>query len=259
MILCQRCSEQSSDASHQKMKVVHAVLLFAALTEAASCPFAKRYIFVDNALNWSSALTICRRNFLDLATINSEADRVNIKNPNIAQRWIGLSRSLQETNFTQWSDGSNIEFTNWTSGEPKHLNNYLCVTLYESTFAVENCSKSLLFICYKWIPQIIMVQEMMNWEDALNYYRTHYSDLVSLNANDLIAIKKTNLTNPSPSLWTGLRFMNDLWFWVDQELLGSLLSMPSCPTRLFHCGALEADSYILESRNCSDKTAFICY
>ncbi|KAK2814943.1 hypothetical protein Q7C36_023209 [Tachysurus vachellii] len=97
------------------------------------------------------------------------------------------------------------------------------------------------------MPKIIVPQQKMNWEDALNYCRTYYKDLVSLSTDDdLRAVKAANQTYQSPSLWTGLRFINGLWFWVNNKTLGNLISVSSCPTRPFQCGALKTeDSLIL--------------
>ncbi|GAA6094504.1 C-type mannose receptor 2-like [Tachysurus ichikawai] len=240
------------------MKAVHAVLLFAALTGAATCLFTRKYSFVTNAKDWNSAMTFCRKHYVDLATINSEIS--GVKNFSTAKTWIGLRRSSLEANF-MWSDGSDVEYTNWKTGEPTNSNIYLCVYLYMYTsFVVENCSKTLPFICYTWMPKIIVPQQKMNWEDALNYCRTYYQDLVSLSTDDdLRAVKTTNQTYQSPSLWTGLRFINGLWFWVNNETLGNLTSMSSCPTRPFQCGALKTEGYILESMNCNEEMNFLCY
>lgn len=79
VISSQSCSEQSSNTSYQKMKAVHAVLLFAAITGAATCLFVRRYVVVHGALNWTDAQTYCRNHYEDLATINSLEELYNIE------------------------------------------------------------------------------------------------------------------------------------------------------------------------------------
>lgn len=246
------------------MKAVHAVLLFAALTGATTCLFIRKYIFVDSALKWTDAQKYCRNYYVDLSTINSLEELDNFNTDAIGYlteySWIGLSRSLYNTVYTQWSDGTKLEFTAWTPSEPKTQKNFLCVYVYKSAFAAEKCSVSLPFFCYKWVPQITVVQEMMNWEKAFGYCRMHYNDLISLTTvKDLLALETMNITTQTPSVWTGLRFMDGLWFWVNQEPLGNLISVSSCPVKPFHCGALKARGYILENRNCNEEMTFICY
>ncbi|KAK3505697.1 hypothetical protein QTP70_004432, partial [Hemibagrus guttatus] len=41
----------------------------------------------------------------------------------------------------------------------------------------DDCTNVNSFFCYTWQPQLFVVQEMMNWEEALVHCRTHYTDL----------------------------------------------------------------------------------
>lgn len=243
---------------------VHAVLLFAALTGAATCLFIRRNIFVDHTLSWTDAQTYCRNNYVDMSTINSLVELDNFQLDATAyltvRSWIGLSRSQQDTGYSRWSDGSRLEFTAWKPGEPKGISGYLCVNIYEAAFAAADCSKRLPFFCYMWVPQVTLVKEIMNWKEALEYCRMHYTDMISLTSTqDLLVLKTMLKTNHTSNLWTGLRYMDGIWFWVNQEPLGYLTSVPSCPIRPFHCGALTAGGNLLESQNCSEKMIFICY
>ncbi|TSK98386.1 C-type lectin domain family 2 member L [Bagarius yarrelli] len=240
------------------MKAVHAVLLFAVLTGAASCAFTRKYIFVYTALDWHGAQTYCRTHYVDLSTINSVSEMETVSSYLNKASWIGLSGSLR-TDQAQWSDGSDLEFAAWQT-RYSIKGDFFCAYLYKSAFVKEDCLVSLPFCCYKWEPEIIVVQQMMNWEGALKFCRTHYTDLVSLTSKaDLHSVRTVIRNNESASLWTGLRFLDGLWFWVNQEPLENLVTLSPCPARPFHCGALKVNDYTLETRNCNENMAFICY
>lgn len=251
----QVCSEQSTNTSHQKMKAVHNVLLFAALTGGATCLFNRSYTIVKQSLTWTDAQTYCRKNFVDLSTFQAE---MNISACQSHHCWIGLSKKPQETAFTRWSDGSKLEFTAWQNGEPSGLSSNHCVTVVHSYWANYNCTIPLNFICYKWVPRLIVVEQMLSWEDALKYCRKYYTDIISLTTKlDLFAVNR--MTIATPNVWTGLRFMDGQWFWVNKNPLWNLTSLPSCPIRPYLCGALKSGGDTLENRDCNEKMKFICY
>ncbi|KAF7704816.1 hypothetical protein HF521_021888 [Silurus meridionalis] len=105
---------------------------------------------------------------------------------------------------------------------------------------------------------MIVVQEMKNWEDALVHCRTHYTDLISITSEtDQYAVNSMITDIQTPTFWTGLRFMNGIWFWVNHQQ--TLPSMPSCPIRPFHCGAQNVQAGVWENRDCSETMNFICY
>lgn len=208
-------------------------------------------------MTWTEAQTYCRDKFIDLSTFEK---RVDILNCEYDQCWIGLSKGPMEPYFTQWSDGSRIKSAAWEDGEPGDTSINDCVTVLNASWLTENCTASLNFVCYKWVPKIILVQQMLNWEDALAYCRTHYTDLISLNTElDLFAANMTSIQSQTPTLWTGLRFMDGVWFWVNKQPVQKLTIMPSCPMRPYQCGALKSGSYVLENKDCNEKMNFICY
>lgn len=238
------------------MKAFRSVLLFAASVEAATCLFSRQNIFINGSLDWTSAQTYCRNNHVDLLTISKQVKNFNCVDQ---QCWIGLSKNPQETAFTRWSDGSILNFTAWKQGEPSDLEVSHCVALIKTTWTAHSCTEPLKFLCYEWVPRLIMVEEMMNWEEALEYCRINYSDLVSLSTDeDLAVVNLMIMKSQTIKVWTGLRFMAGQWFWVNQEPVQKLASLPSCPIKPFHCGALEAGG-VLENRDCSEKRNFLCY
>ncbi|XP_058231940.1 macrophage mannose receptor 1-like [Hemibagrus wyckioides] len=239
------------------MKAFHSVLLFATLTETAVCLFTRSFVSVNKFFTWVDAQTYCRNKYVDMATI----PKLTTFDACITKPcWIGLRKQPQENFFSQWSDESKVQFTSWGYSEPSNLSTSHCVTTIESNWFSSDCAMLLNFICYKWVPRLIMVKEMMTWEEALNYCRTNYSDLVSLsNERDFAAARIMSKNSQTPKVWTGLHFIDHLWFWVNHQPLGNLTSLPSCPIKPFRCGALEAGSEVLENRDCNEKRNFLCY
>lgn len=242
------------------MKAAQAVLLFEALIGLTTCLFHRTYTFVQLSLSWTDAQAYCRKNYVDLLTITSQGDLSRLKNneESSMQSWIGLSKKPQETVYTQWSDGSELTFSAWKGIEPSNLKTFHCVTIINSGFAAYNCTSALMFYCYKWSPDVVVVQEMMKWEEALTYCRMHYMDLVSITTETDQYVVMKSLKNQTSSVWTGLRFMNGLWFWVNQKTLQSPSSLPICPVRPFLCGSI-TNSGVLRNGNCNEKMRFICY
>ncbi|KAK3525810.1 hypothetical protein QTP70_010318 [Hemibagrus guttatus] len=118
------------------------------------------------------------------------------------------------------------------------------------------------FICYTWKPELIVVQEMKTWEEALKYCRSNYTDLVSFTTEiDYLAVYRKVTEIQTRSFWTSLRFLDGSWYWVNQIIMyeHNLSFLPSCPTPSFHCGSRKAESNVLENRNCEEKMNFVCY
>ncbi|KAF4081779.1 hypothetical protein AMELA_G00165240 [Ameiurus melas] len=259
-----------------KMKALLSVLVLAALTGAATALFWRKYIYVDQQLNWNDAQKYCREKYTDLATFETKEEQDRYQNNLRTDKlcWIGLSRNSNTIKFTQWSDGSLSGFQQWSLNEPSGDNKKNCVYIQSfwinvyipfSWWTSHDCKDSLNFICYTWKPDLILVQEMKTWEEALNYCRINYTDLVSLNMEiDQKAVNSMSNETLTPSFWTGLRFLDGSWFWVNQVLmykqsLRSLSVMPSCPAPRFRCGAQNARDNVLENRDCEEKMNFICY
>ncbi|KAK3563807.1 hypothetical protein QTP86_034657 [Hemibagrus guttatus] len=175
--------------------------------------------------------------------------------------WIGLTKGTTEETFTQWSDGSVLGFSKWNHKQPDNPDTEDCVQTSNNGWSDEDCNKDFTAYCYTWEPQVIVVQEMKNWEEALVHCRTHYTDLVRLTTErDLILVNKRSMEIQTPTFWTSLRFMDGLWYWVNQtSLVSDETSLPSCPARPFRCGARNIKDGVWENRDCEEKMNFICY
>ncbi|XP_068164929.1 macrophage mannose receptor 1-like [Antennarius striatus] len=101
------------------------------------------FVKVDIPLPWSNALTFCRENHVDLASIRNRQENEIIANLSAGDTvWIGLHGGRV------WSDGSSSPFRQWASGEPNSITNR-CVAARESgLWSDEDCCRSFPFICY---------------------------------------------------------------------------------------------------------------
>ncbi|XP_034161361.2 snaclec agglucetin subunit alpha-2-like [Pangasianodon hypophthalmus] len=220
----------------------------------------REYIFISTPLGWREAQSYCRRYYKDLATITTmeENKRLVESGSGSYENWIGLRRT---SGTWTWSDGEPLTFPNWfgdISVFPIYWDN-CAVTSYDySGFLVNyDCRTGRKFYCYRFL---ILVKENKTWQEAQKYCRTHYTGLASvISETSLRQLKLETVQTQTESVWTGLRFVNGIWFWVSGEQLGSLVSMPSCPALSYRCGALNTTTNTLKNRNCNDRLNFICY
>lgn len=253
----------SSTPEWEKMKVL-SVLLVAALTTAATAMFWRKYIKVDQYMNWNDAQAYCRKNYVDLAIIEAKWELYNFRQdvPFFRPSWIGNSENSSMEN--EWVNASLLDFTVSWLKEPTASNTCVSVELYY-IFAVKSfsdCAERQNFICYTWKPDLIMVQEMKTWEEALKYCRLNYTDLVSFTTKrDYLAVNRKVTGIWTHSFWTSLRFLDGSWYWVNPifSYEENLSFLPSCPAPSLRCGSRKAESNVLENRNCEEKMNFICY
>ncbi|XP_029111853.1 macrophage mannose receptor 1-like [Scleropages formosus] len=189
--------------------------------------FSAEIYFVNMNKSWNEAQSYCREKYTDLVTIdnpeemNRVINRVNLTGYT-GPAWIGLEKgnswnwqwSLEERLL--YSDGQ-TGFSNWDSGQP---NNYQgkehCVQMCSSgKWKDISCENTFSFVCYN-VP-LILVQENKTWNEALNYCRQKYVDLVSVHDDKMqqwVARMAENAT--SDHVWLGLRFscFLNFWFWV---------------------------------------------
>nr|XP_023695242.1 macrophage mannose receptor 1-like [Paramormyrops kingsleyae] len=134
--------------------------------------------------------------------------------------WIGLFRDTWG-----WSDLSNSSFRNWNIGKnnENHENdeNKACALAQVSlngTWTITPCDKKHPFVCYD--DNLILVNNNMTWNEALNYCRTHHLDLASVH-NEEIQYWVSRMAEKASTdhVWLGLRFSCSLnfWFWVSAE------------------------------------------
>ncbi|XP_055041028.2 L-selectin-like [Misgurnus anguillicaudatus] len=127
----------------------------------------------------------------------------------------------------------------------------------------EDCSEPRSFFCSTPVRSMILVSEPKSWEEALDYCRGRYVDLVSLTSDkeQVAAVRKIQSVQ-NGYVWTGLRFLSGSWFWVygDSLQYENWLDkgQKQCPGNL-RCGALAVASGKWEPRSCEEKLNFLCF
>uniref|UniRef100_A0A3B1IU24 C-type lectin domain-containing protein n=1 Tax=Astyanax mexicanus TaxID=7994 RepID=A0A3B1IU24_ASTMX len=96
------------------------------------------------------------------------------------------------------------------------VQNKTCVVTFSKTGVCFNlpCSYNFSFYCMN-VYEVVLVQQNKTWQNALDYCRQHYTDLVSLKADNWMkeAVKVTKAAQTA-HVWTGLRFLSGQWFWA---------------------------------------------
>nr|XP_055033506.1 lymphocyte antigen 75-like [Misgurnus anguillicaudatus] len=246
------------------MKIVVFALLLSAHCELTTALIKQHFYSGTKSLTWTQAQSYCRVYYYDLSSLDSREEiaalsaistsTLFILNPFI---WVGLR--LISANNWQWSNGANSSFIIWAPGEPNEPGGDICAAYKNGSLYDFPCTDSYSYYCYKWDPKLIVVKENKSWEDALQYCRTHHTDLASL-PTKFHLMQAKEATADTSSVWTGLRFMARSWFWLSGESLGYVSAqLPACPAKNIYCGSLNLKAQSWEIRDCMEELNFVCY
>ncbi|KAK3569759.1 hypothetical protein QTP86_004187 [Hemibagrus guttatus] len=222
----------------------------------------------NDYINWNHARFYCRIHYKDLATLNTSKDYqliAEVEKPNLSG-WIGLYRENVANNIWKWSDGQLPTLVNWETGWPLVSSSAAkknCSILLNGRFKNDPCDVNHPFYCYR---HLILVNESKTWEKALQYCNIIYTGLAALPfVNQVLRAKEELKLSQTDSVWTGLRFINGNWFWLNGEPIdtgnpnGTLLSLPECPAKPYCCGAFNTKTNIWENRDCNETLNFLCW
>nr|XP_055033645.1 lymphocyte antigen 75-like [Misgurnus anguillicaudatus] len=243
------------------MKIVVFALFLSAHYELTTA-LKRKHFYITNAMTWIDAQSYCRDDYVDLSSADNLEDITALTTASgttglFISNWIGL-KEISANNW-EWSDGSQGSFINWAGGEPNENSNNSCVLICGGLLFDYSCSCQTFFFCYKWDTELIVVKENKSWEDALQYCRTHHTDLASL-PTDLHLIQAKQTTADTSGVWTGLRFLAGSWFWLSDEDQGYVsVQLPACPANYTYCGSLNLKTKRWENRNCMEELNFVCY
>lgn len=112
------------------------------------CSAARRlYHFLNTPRTWSEAQSFCKKNYVDLATVDNMEENMQlietIGNADVSGIWIGLERS--GTKWWVWSDGiGEVDVYSWTP--PEH-HGFCVVVKPDIYWFARQCSESLPFMC----------------------------------------------------------------------------------------------------------------
>ncbi|KAM6949487.1 ladderlectin-like [Aplochiton taeniatus] len=103
-------------------------------------------------MNWITAQSYCRQNYLDLARVRNEAENQVVNQLMVSgfdRVWIGFFREP----WSSWSDGSKSSFRNWKKGTPDNAGGAgeNCAAASVSNGGQWNdwrCDSNFTFVCY---------------------------------------------------------------------------------------------------------------
>ncbi|KAF0031997.1 hypothetical protein F2P81_016552 [Scophthalmus maximus] len=138
---------------------------------------------------------------------------------NSSEVWIGLFDEIK----WRWSDGytgSGADYRKWelSYNEPNFYEaGEFCVTIDNDRGWYDAfCTGQYPFMCYNGSmldPHFDYVNEYMNWSDAQNYCREHFTDLATVR-NDTENLKIHKLLTENKDSWIGL-FRDPHFYWSD--------------------------------------------
>uniref|UniRef100_A0A672LBN2 C-type lectin domain-containing protein n=1 Tax=Sinocyclocheilus grahami TaxID=75366 RepID=A0A672LBN2_SINGR len=113
----------------------------------------RMFYFVPKSMSWSDAQMHCRRNYIDLATIDEQTDldemmRV-IRQFHNGDVWTGLSRTDSNAPWV-WSDQSSSTFMPWAPNQPNNWESsqYCVVVTQEVKLNDLDCKGTRPSVCY---------------------------------------------------------------------------------------------------------------
>ncbi|XP_072170097.1 alpha-N-acetylgalactosamine-specific lectin-like [Diadema setosum] len=115
------------------------------------------YRVIGSPLNWLDAGTACRNYGGELASIQDGAEntfvydlwRTQTRSPS-GGFWIGLHDRYTEGLY-QWSDGTEVTYSNWDPKQPDNKNNEDCIHIIYGSLQWNDadCGTGLSYICKK--------------------------------------------------------------------------------------------------------------
>ncbi|KAF5893030.1 putative C-type lectin domain family 20 member A isoform X1, partial [Clarias magur] len=121
------------------------------LSLVLSVPY--RIHLIQQGKTWKDAHAYCRANHIDLATINSSVNMVELQNEAQKQNfsasaWIGLDTNI---NSWHWSFRNEMlgSFISWSTSQPDNWSgDERCVFTKNGEWSDAPCDTLLFFVCY---------------------------------------------------------------------------------------------------------------
>ncbi|MBN3300532.1 MRC2 protein, partial [Amia calva] len=224
--------------------------------------FTWRYKLVNEPKPWAEARAHCIENITELVKIEDQSENGIVRMTAMGKEvWIGLKKYA-----LKWSDGAAVTFFHLFRNQSEYdYYNQKCVYDNRQDWVYSNCSSEFPFFCYTDIKNITLVKLNKTWEEALDYCRSHHTDLISsTSAVDQYLILKEAEGAQSSYVWLGLRLslISGSWFWVNREPMvynnGMQGGHDKCPDSNY-CGAMSTEDGIWTNSSCGERMNFICY
>ncbi|RWS23357.1 hypothetical protein B4U80_13394 [Leptotrombidium deliense] len=113
----------------------------------------KRYMFVTEKKTYFNALKLCEQRGGTLAIIESnEENQFIYENLLFAKTyWIGAIRKEKMENKFVFLTGKDVDYSHWSSSEPKQAQNLNCVNMKHGDWFVDDCNRKASFICQQYL------------------------------------------------------------------------------------------------------------
>ncbi|XP_043995221.1 macrophage mannose receptor 1-like [Gambusia affinis] len=249
-------------------KTLLLVLTLSAGVYVLSTNLFREYHYVNSPKTWAEAQRYCRETYADLATVDSpeENDRLLPELQGSGQfAWIGLYDNTTGWKWTMGEDdfvGKN-SFLPWQPNQPDNYGGKESCIVMNLTggWRDEICNTERPFICFDehGPSKYVVVSTFMFWEDAKNYCRSKYTDLVRV-----WNVSQNNEIHPliERNHWIGL--YRDLWAnWSDHSPLTFTNWETGQPdnkgsTNMTSCAAVDTSTRTWWDVDCSEEHEFIC-
>ncbi|MBN2803933.1 MAG: hypothetical protein JXR91_12645 [Deltaproteobacteria bacterium] len=105
------------------------------------------YVYCNTPLSWNNASLACEQYGMHLATINTATENIFVGSLITVPAWVGASEIDIEENW-QWLDGSEFNYTNWTTGAPNNQTNLSCLEfLMSGKWDESYCTQAKSYVC----------------------------------------------------------------------------------------------------------------
>ncbi|KAI3369318.1 hypothetical protein L3Q82_007569 [Scortum barcoo] len=234
---------------------------FAGLFKDALCVLHGYHVFITATQTWAEAKEYCRKYYTDLSSINSMEEDEELSKylgeGRSASAWIGLYKDADD--IWKWSGGENAEFFNWPKQRNSSEDNR-CVVKDKRGWLETHC-ETVKYYSYCFKSNLVLVKENKTWEEALSHCRDQFTDLVSMPSHSVLhQTLRTSKEAQTDYVWTGLRYLADVWLWVDGQSLDNQAwnkgETPWCPAQRHRCGALSLEGRHWHSWDCVEKLNF---
>ncbi|XP_029354752.1 uncharacterized protein LOC115041449 [Echeneis naucrates] len=214
-----------------------------------------KYKFIPQSKTWLEAQQYCMSHYQD--PIQNLADQSGLDLQEFPV-WTGLYR-----NGTSWMWSTGFrEFKRWVPDEQSHNGDCVSISSISKDMSTQDCSARFPFACYR--DNLVLVKENKTWEEALEHCRSLSAyisyELVSVEpGTDNTFLKNRIRSADTEEVWTGLRFLNGRWLWVNgAEMLYT--DQPDCPVLGQSCGVLSKSITVrMKARDCTEARNFLCY
>uniref|UniRef100_A0A096M2M1 C-type lectin domain-containing protein n=1 Tax=Poecilia formosa TaxID=48698 RepID=A0A096M2M1_POEFO len=228
-----------------------------------------QYYFVNTLRTWTEAQSVCRRDYTDLATIESTADVdafLSTSSSYTGKAWIGLYEDIR--NSWKWSLNDSSFYgpgEKWKPREPNDQYGQQCCVQFFGSIVNSlgewddvQCTYMRNFVCYNGgSPSYVLSNISLNWTEAQKFCRQNYVDLASVRNQAENEIIRT-LVGAS-TVWIGL-YREMLWSDGSTSLFRHFANgEPNGPSGDKCVAGSFSDSGRWSDESCSLSYPFVCY